>query len=73
VAQDPVIAFKAALWFWMNNVHGVISQGFGATTRAINGDRECDGKKPDPMNARASYYKQYCQQLGVDPGSNLTC
>jgi len=73
VAQDPVIAFKTALWFWMNNVHGVISQGFGATTRAINGDRECDGKNPDLMNARASYYKQYCQQLGVDPGSNLTC
>ncbi|RLM65491.1 endochitinase A-like [Panicum miliaceum] len=73
VAQDPVIAFKTALWFWMNNVHGVISQGFGATTRAINGALECNGKNPDQMNARVRYYRQYCQQLGVDPGSNLTC
>jgi len=73
VAQDPVIAFKAALWFWMNNVHGVMPQGFGATTRAINGALECNGNNPDKMNARVGYYRQYCQQLGVDPGSNLTC
>uniref|UniRef100_A0A0A9GRL2 Chitinase n=1 Tax=Arundo donax TaxID=35708 RepID=A0A0A9GRL2_ARUDO len=25
------------------------------------------------MNARVRYYKQYCQQFGVDPGNNLTC
>ncbi|CAL5031273.1 unnamed protein product [Urochloa decumbens] len=73
VAQDPVIAFKAALWFWMNNVHRVMSQGFGATTRAINGDLECNGKNTAQMNARVTYYKQYCKQLGVDPGNNLTC
>ncbi|RCV34321.1 hypothetical protein SETIT_7G150600v2 [Setaria italica] len=73
VAQDPVIAFKAALWYWMNNVHGVMPRGFGATTRAINGDLECDGKNTDKMNARVGYYRQYCQQLGVDPGGNLTC
>jgi chitinase len=73
VAQDAVVAFKTAFWFWMNNVHGVMSQGFGATTRAVNGALECDGKNTDKMNARAGYYKQYCQQLGVEPGSNLTC
>jgi chitinase len=73
VAQDPVIAFKTALWFWMNNVHGVMPQGFGATTRAINGALECNGNNPAQMNARVGYYRQYCQQLGVDPGSNLTC
>ncbi|CAO2042823.1 unnamed protein product [Urochloa humidicola] len=73
VAQDPVIAFKTALWFWMNNVHGVMPQGFGATIRAINGALECNGKNTAQMNARVGYYKQYCQQLGIDPGSNLTC
>ncbi|PAN38856.1 hypothetical protein PAHAL_7G202600 [Panicum hallii] len=73
VAQDPVIAFKTALWFWMKNVHGVMPQGFGATIRAINGALECNGRNPDQMNARVRYYRQYCQQLGVDPGSNLTC
>ncbi|TKW05192.1 hypothetical protein SEVIR_7G159100v4 [Setaria viridis] len=73
VAQDPVIAFKTAFWFWMNNVHGVMPQGFGATIRAINGALECNGNNPAQMNARVGYYQQYCQQLGVDPGSNLTC
>ncbi|CAN6249199.1 unnamed protein product [Urochloa humidicola] len=73
VAQNAGIAFKTALWFWMNNVHRVMSQGFGATTRAINGALECNGNNPAQMNARVGYYRQYCQQLGVDPGPNLTC
>ena len=73
VAQDAVIAFKTALWYWTNNVHGVMSQGFGATIRAINGALECNGKNTAQMNARVGYYRQYCQQLGVDPGPNLTC
>ncbi|KAF8703566.1 hypothetical protein HU200_032380 [Digitaria exilis] len=73
VAQDPVIAFKTALWFWMNNVHQVMPQGFGATIRAINGALECNGNNPAEMNDRVALYQQYCQQLGVSPGSNLTC
>ncbi|KAJ1271697.1 hypothetical protein BS78_06G145800 [Paspalum vaginatum] len=73
VAQDPVIAFKTAFWFWMNNVHKVMPQGFGATIRAINGALECNGNNQAQMNARVGYYRQYCRQLGVDPGSNLTC
>nr|POE97375.1 endochitinase ep3 [Quercus suber] len=44
VATDPVISFKTALWFWMNNVHSVLGQGFGATINAINGDIECRGE-----------------------------
>ncbi|KAH7547571.1 hypothetical protein FEM48_Zijuj01G0323900 [Ziziphus jujuba var. spinosa] len=44
VASDNVISFKTALWYWMNNVRPVTNQGFGATIRAINGDRECDGR-----------------------------
>ncbi|KAM0921818.1 hypothetical protein ACQ4PT_006728 [Festuca glaucescens] len=54
VAQDPVVAFKTALWYWMTNVHGVLPQGFGATTRAINGAVECDGKNTAQMNARTT-------------------
>ncbi|KAL8139019.1 hypothetical protein V2J09_005020 [Rumex salicifolius] len=75
VSNDPVVAFKTALWFWMNNVHSLITtgQGFGATTRAINGNLECDGKNPDTVRARANYFTQYCQQLGVSPGGNLLC
>ncbi|XP_059445856.1 endochitinase EP3-like [Corylus avellana] len=73
VATDAVVSFKTALWFWMTNVHSVIGQGFGATTRAINGAVECDGKKPDLVQARINYYTQYCNQFGVAPGDNLSC
>ncbi|XP_050221684.1 endochitinase EP3 [Mercurialis annua] len=73
VANDPVISFKTALWFWMNNVQPVISQGFGATIRAINGNLECDGANSATVQARVRYYVDYCDQLGVAPGDNLTC
>ncbi|KAG6481907.1 endochitinase EP3-like [Zingiber officinale] len=75
VANDAVISFRTALWFWMNNCHSPITsgQGFGATIRAINGDLECNGRNPTTVNARVGYYTDYCRQLGVDPGNNLTC
>ncbi|CAN6464271.1 unnamed protein product [Victoria cruziana] len=73
VATDVVISFKSALWFWMNNVHSVVSQGFGATIRAINGALECNGNNTAEMQDRVNKYVSYCQQLGVSPGDNLTC
>ncbi|KAI4297211.1 hypothetical protein L6164_037106 [Bauhinia variegata] len=73
VANDPVVSFKSALWFWMKNVHPVINQGFGATIKAINGALECDGKNPSTVQTRVNYYTDYCKQLGVDPGANLSC
>ncbi|PWE12428.1 glycoside hydrolase family 19 protein [Alcaligenes faecalis] len=73
VAEDPIISFKTALRFWMNNVHDVLGEGFGATIRAINGQRECNGANVGQVNDRVSLYKNYCLQLGVSPGYNLTC
>ncbi|KAF4377413.1 hypothetical protein F8388_013759 [Cannabis sativa] len=73
VGQDAIVSFKSALWFWMTNVHSVMGQGFGATTRKINGALECDGKQPDKVQARINYYNDYCRQFGVSPGSNLYC
>jgi chitinase len=73
VAQDPVVSFKSALWFWMDNVHRVMPQGFGATIRVINGALECNGRNADEMESRVRFYRQYCGQLGVEPGSNLYC
>ena len=73
VATDPVISFKTALWYWVNAVQPVISQGFGATIRAINGAIECNGGNPAAVQARINYYTQYCNQLGADPGPNLSC
>ncbi|KAI3928916.1 hypothetical protein MKW92_028443 [Papaver armeniacum] len=74
VANDPVISFKTAFWFWMNNVHSVITsnQGFGPTIRKINSG-ECNGRKPGAVQARIKYFKDYCNQLGVAPGDNLSC
>uniref|UniRef100_A0A803MKI0 chitinase n=1 Tax=Chenopodium quinoa TaxID=63459 RepID=A0A803MKI0_CHEQI len=74
VANDPVIAFRTAFWFWMNNVHSrIISrQGFASTIRAINGG-ECDGGNTPAVNARVGYYTKYCNQLGVSPGDDLYC
>ncbi|KAF4396961.1 hypothetical protein F8388_004929 [Cannabis sativa] len=73
VANDPVISFKAALWFWMENVSPVVSQGFGATIRKINGVVECDGKDRPKVQARVDLYRNYCQQFGVDARNNLFC
>ncbi|KAF8402324.1 hypothetical protein HHK36_013278 [Tetracentron sinense] len=75
VATNNVVSFKTALWFWMNNVHSIITsgQGFGPTIRAINGAKECDGQNTATVNARVQYYTNYCSQLGVSPGDNLTC
>ncbi|GJN21534.1 hypothetical protein PR202_gb09018 [Eleusine coracana subsp. coracana] len=75
VARSAVVAFRTAIWYWMNNVHDafVSGQGFGSTIRNINGALECDGKNPAAVNNRVGFYQQFCQQLGVDPGSNLTC
>ncbi|CAL5348062.1 unnamed protein product [Camellia sinensis] len=68
VAKDPVVSFKTALWFWMNNVHSKMNFGFGATIRAINGNLECNGKDSNSVSARVKYYIDYCKQLGVTPG-----
>ncbi|PKA55936.1 Chitinase 5 [Apostasia shenzhenica] len=74
VANDPTVSFKAALWYWMNRgVHSALSSGFGATIRAINGAVECDGGNLPEVNDRVKSYEDFCSQLGVDPGGNLTC
>ncbi|CAM6096890.1 unnamed protein product [Calypogeia fissa] len=46
--------------------------GFGMTINIINGGIEC-GKSTQNAANRIQYYKQFCQTLGVDPGSNLDC
>ncbi|MCL7039521.1 hypothetical protein MKW94_006484 [Papaver nudicaule] len=74
VSKNPVISFKTAFWFWMNNVHSIITtnKGFGPTIRAING-MECNGGNSKAVQARIRYFKAYCSQLGVAPGANLAC
>ncbi|XP_028557322.1 chitinase 4-like [Dendrobium catenatum] len=73
VSTDAIISFKTALWFWMRNVHGIISQGFGATIQAIDGVVECGGGSQDAVNDRVNLYQNYCDQFNVSPGDNLYC
>ncbi|XP_009133617.1 endochitinase At2g43580 isoform X2 [Brassica rapa] len=72
VSSNPVVAFRAAMWFWMKSVRPVLNQGFGATIRAIS-SLECNGRNLGAVNARIRYYRDYCGQLGVDSGANVTC
>ncbi|KAF5816690.1 putative chitinase [Helianthus annuus] len=74
VARDPVVAFKTALWFWMNNIHSgfVAGKGFAYSIRKINGG-ECNGHMPAAVRARVSYYTSYCKKFGVSPEKNLSC
>jgi chitinase len=61
VSSDPVLAFKTA----------GREPGFGETINIINGG-ECDQTSAAASN-RITYYQNFCSQLGVSPGSNLSC
>ncbi|KAK2989377.1 LOW QUALITY PROTEIN: hypothetical protein RJ640_007776, partial [Escallonia rubra] len=67
VASDVLVSFEASLSYWIDFVHYVIGQGFGATIRAINGELECKGANPVAVTARVDFYRQYCNLLGVTP------
>ncbi|HEY4106023.1 MAG TPA: chitinase [Polyangiaceae bacterium] len=82
VSTDPVINWQTALWFWMinynpgtagvQNCHQAILAGdFAQTTRIINGGIECPGSQA--AQDRATYYKNNCTELAVDPGTQLVC
>ncbi|KAI3978361.1 hypothetical protein MKX01_013159 [Papaver californicum] len=74
VAKDPIISFKTALWFWMNNLHSILTsgEGFGATIFAIDA-MECNAGNSATAQARVDYYMSYCNQLGVPPGDIVWC
>lgn len=46
--------------------------GFGVTIVVINGGLECN-QESAAANNRVNYYLQFCNQLGVDPGSYIDC
>jgi predicted chitinase len=82
LATNATLSWRSAFWFWMTQAgagaqtpHAAIinNKGFGATIRSINGSVECDGKVPAQVQDRVDSYKRFCNMLGVDPGSNLSC
>ncbi|KAK1294162.1 Chitinase 6 [Acorus calamus] len=58
VAKDPVISFKTAFWFWMKNVHSIITagRGFRETIRAINDALSATGRTRG-WSKRVRYYQ----------------
>jgi predicted chitinase len=80
VSTDGAITWETGLWFWMTNDGGtgttphqaIVAGNFGGTIRAINGGIECNGPN-EGANERIQHYQAFCQSLGVDPGSMLTC
>ncbi|KAJ9556779.1 hypothetical protein OSB04_011393 [Centaurea solstitialis] len=40
---------------------------------SMGGEGECNGGAPNAVSARVRYYTNYCNQLGVKPGTNLRC
>ena len=78
VGRDPVVAFKASIWFWMTSggagsstCHDAIVQGrgFGETIRTINGSLECNGANPGEVQDRVQAYQRFVQILGVNTGN----
>jgi predicted chitinase len=80
VATDGVVTWQSALWFWMlsdgaakGTCHAAITAGdFGQTINIINGGLECNAGNAAALQ-RIGYYETYCANLGVDPGTSLTC
>ncbi|HTA93960.1 MAG TPA: glycoside hydrolase family 19 protein [Polyangiaceae bacterium] len=82
VSSNSTVAWQTGLWFWMTQTGGgsmtahnaiVSGAGFGETIRTINGGLECNGANPSEMQSRINYYTQFCQMLGVSPGSATSC
>jgi predicted chitinase/chitodextrinase len=81
--QDPAVAWKTALWYWMTQsgpgtmtphdamVNGA---GFGETIRSINGALECNGGNGQQVQSRINAYNNFIAILGTTAGpGNLGC
>lgn len=82
VAERPDIAWRTALWYWLNRLGPgtmtshramVDGHGFGETIRSINGRLECDGAAPLKVDARVEYYRRILELLGGTPEGALRC
>jgi len=81
--QDPALAWKTALWYWMTqNGPGTMTPhdamvngaGFGETIRSINGALECNGGNGAQVQSRINAYNNFIAILGTTAGpGNLGC
>jgi predicted chitinase len=83
VEQDPAVAWKTALWYWMTQTgpgtmtaHNAIvsGAGFGETIRSINGALECNGGNSAQVQSRINYFLNFLNILGGTAGpGRLDC
>ncbi|GJN09186.1 hypothetical protein PR202_ga27168 [Eleusine coracana subsp. coracana] len=75
VSNDPVVAFKTAIWFWMTrqspkpSCHDVMTNSWTPSAD----DRNKGGQGTDGAKDRVGYYKRYCDMLGAGYGDNMFC
>ena len=74
VEQDPTVAWRTALWYWMTqsgpgtqSAHSCIinNAGFGCTIRSINGALECNGGNPAQVQSRINYFTLFKNIIGA--------
>jgi chitodextrinase len=74
VEQDPTIAWRTALWYWMTqsgpgtqSSHSCIinNAGFGCTIRSINGALECNGGNPAQVQSRINNFNLFKAIVGA--------
>lgn len=73
VAKNDSVAWDTSFWFWRENVHtkpGLPFGLFGVTTRAINGNLECDGPLTDLAKKRFEVYKIVRKAFGYHTEAN---
>ncbi len=82
VEQDPAVAWKTALWFWMTQTgagsmtaHNAIvnNAGFGETIRTINGSLECNGGNPSQVQSRIDQYNRILGIIGSSAVGTSSC
>jgi chitodextrinase len=74
VEQNPTIAWRTALWYWMTqsgpgteSAHSCIinNRGFGCTIRSINGALECNGGNPAQVQSRINLFNLFKSFIGA--------
>lgn len=74
VEQDPTVAWRTALWYWMTqsgpgtqSAHSCIinNAGFGCTIRSINGALECNGGNPAQVQSRINSFNLFKAIIGA--------
>lgn len=76
LSKDGSLGWQSAMWYWTTQgPHQALveGRGFGGTIKAINGAIECGKGSSPQVEARVARFTRICQEMGIDPGSNLRC